>query len=58
MGGSGGGRGVAPRSRLRKDIGFANKGIVYATSAKKAVYPTFVIVNGMTYTDAGTGDLL
>ena len=57
-GGSEGGSGVVPRSRLRKDIRFAEKGTVYATSPKKAVYPTLVIVNGTTYTDGGRGDLV
>ena len=57
-GGSGGGSGVVPRSRLRKDIKFADKGTVYATWPKKAVYPTLVTVNGTTYTGSEKGDLV
>ena len=55
-GGSGGGSSVVPRSRL-KDIWFADKGMVYATSPRKAINPSFVTVNGITYRDSEKEDL-
>lgn len=53
-----GGSGVVPRSQLKRGIRSKDKGTVYATSPKRAVYPRFLTVNGTDYTDGGKGDLV
>ena len=52
-GGTGGGSGVVPRSRLRRGIRFADQGTVHAISLKKAVNPTFGTKNRTLYAQGG-----
>lgn len=50
--------GVSPKSRLRRDIRSGSRGTVYAGPPRRWIYPTFISVNGVNYTDEGAGNLL
>ncbi|KAL8734089.1 MAG: hypothetical protein Q9181_003318 [Wetmoreana brouardii] len=53
---SGGSRSLSRKGR--RDIRSPEKGTVYARPPRRAVYPTFITVNGTEYSDGGAGNLI
>ena len=50
--------GITPKSKSRRGIRSANKGNVLVGRPPRWIYPTFLSVNGTTYTDGGAGNLI